>query len=76
MQYAHARLSALARSAAELGLIPDTAHLELLSHDKEGALLRTIGQFPGMLKTAASLREPHRVCRYLEDLARRLSPVL
>ncbi len=69
VQYAHARLSALARSAAELGLIPDTAHLELLSHDKEGALLRTIGQFPGMLKTAASLREPHRVCRYLEDLA-------
>lgn len=69
VQYAHARLSALARSAAELGLIPDTAHLELLGHDKEGALLRTIGQFPGMLKTAASLREPHRVCRYLEDLA-------
>ncbi len=68
VQYAHARLSALARSAAELGLIPDTAHLELLSHDKEGALLRTIGQFPGMLKTAASLREPHRVCRYLEDV--------
>ncbi len=69
VQYAHARLSALARSAAELGLIPDTGHLELLSHDKEGTLLRTIGEFPRVLKTAASLREPHRVCRYLEDLA-------
>ncbi|MGE2815908.1 arginine--tRNA ligase [Mycobacterium heidelbergense] len=69
VQYAHARLSALARNAAELGLIPDTAHLELLSHDKEGALLRTIGEFPRVLNTAASLREPHRVCRYLEDLA-------
>ncbi len=69
VQYAHARLSALARNAAELGLIPDTGHLELLSHDKEGALLRTIGEFPRVLKTAASLREPHRVCRYLEDLA-------
>ena len=69
VQYAHARLSALARNAAELGLIPDTGHLELLSHDKEGALLRSIGEFPGLLKTAASLREPHRVCRYLEDLA-------
>ncbi|SPM41511.1 Arginyl-tRNA synthetase, partial [Mycobacterium numidiamassiliense] len=69
VQYAHARLSALARSAAELGLIPDTCHLELLSHDKEGTLLRTIGEFPRVLKTAASLREPHRVCRYLEDLA-------
>ena len=69
VQYAHARLSALARNAAELGLIPDTDHLELLSHDKEGTLLRTIGEFPRVLETAASLREPHRVCRYLEDLA-------
>jgi len=69
VQYAHARLSALARNAAELGLTADTAHLELLSDDKEGALLRTIGEFPRLLETAASLREPHRVCRYLEDLA-------
>ncbi|MGD1170611.1 arginine--tRNA ligase [Mycobacterium seoulense] len=69
VQYAHARLSALARNAAELGLIPDTGHLELLTHDKEGTLLRSIGEFPRVLKTAAALREPHRVCRYLEDLA-------
>jgi arginyl-tRNA synthetase len=69
VQYAHARLSALARNAAELGLIPDTAHLELLSQDKEGTLIRGLGEFPRVLKAAASLREPHRVCRYLEDLA-------
>ncbi|OBK52534.1 arginine--tRNA ligase [Mycobacterium sp. 1081908.1] len=69
VQYAHARLSALARNAAELGLVPDTTHLELLSHDKEGALLRSIGEFPRVVKTAAALREPHRICRYLEDLA-------
>ncbi|BBX72611.1 arginine--tRNA ligase [Mycobacterium shinjukuense] len=69
VQYAHARLCALARNAAELGLIPDTTHLELLSHGKEGTLLRTLGEFPRVLETAASLREPHRVCRYLEDLA-------
>jgi arginyl-tRNA synthetase len=69
VQYAHARLSALARNAAELGLMPDTSHLELLTHDKEGTLLRTVGEFPRVLKTAAELREPHRVCRYLEDLA-------
>ncbi len=69
VQYAHARLSALARNAAELGLAPDTAHLELLNHDKEGTLLRSLGEFPRVLQTAASLREPHRVCRYLEDLA-------
>ncbi|MBS9535373.1 arginine--tRNA ligase [Mycobacterium sp. M1] len=69
VQYAHARLSALARNAAELGLTADTANLGLLDHDKEGALIRTLGEFPQILKTAASLREPHRVCRYLEDLA-------
>jgi arginyl-tRNA synthetase len=69
VQYAHARLSALARSAAELGLASDTSHLGLLSHDKEGSLIRSIGEFPGILKSAAALREPHRVCRYLEDLA-------
>jgi arginyl-tRNA synthetase len=69
VQYAHARLSALARNAAELGLIADTSHLELLTHEKEGTLIRNIGEFPRVLKTAAELREPHRVSRYLEELA-------
>ena len=69
VQYAHARLSALARNAADLGLQPDTAHLNLLGHDKEGTLIRSIGEFPRVLQAAAALREPHRVCRYLEDLA-------
>ncbi|BBZ32410.1 arginine--tRNA ligase [Mycolicibacterium confluentis] len=69
VQYAHARLSALARNAADLGLSASTEHLELLTHDKEGTLVRSIGEFPRVLKTAADLREPHRICRYLEDLA-------
>ena len=69
VQYAHARLSALARNAAELGLSPSTEHLDLLTHDKEGTLIRNLGEFPRVLKTAAALREPHRVSRYLEDLA-------
>jgi arginyl-tRNA synthetase len=69
VQYAHARLSALARNAAELGLAASTEHLELLVHEKEGVLIRNIGEFPRVLKTAAALREPHRVSRYLEDLA-------
>lgn len=69
VQYAHARLSALARNAADLGLQMDLGHLDLLSHDREATLMRTIGEFPRVLKTAAALREPHRVCRYLEDLA-------
>ncbi len=69
VQYAHARLSSLARNAAELDLIPDTGHLQLLTADKEGVLIRSLGEFPRVLKTAAELREPHRVCRYLENLA-------
>jgi arginyl-tRNA synthetase len=69
VQYAHARLSALARNAAELGIAASTDHLALLTHDKEGTLIRNIGEFPRVLKAAAALREPHRVCRYLEDLA-------
>jgi arginyl-tRNA synthetase len=69
VQYAHARLCALARSAAELGLTPDLTHLEQLSHDKEGTLMRSLGEFPRVLQSAAALREPHRVSRYLEDLA-------
>jgi arginyl-tRNA synthetase len=69
VQYAHARLAALARNAAELGLIPSAEHLELLTHEKEGTLIRNLGEFPRVLKTAAALREPHRVSRYLEDLA-------
>ena len=69
VQYAHARLCALARNAAELGLTPDVAHLAELGHEREGALIRTLGEFPRVLQSAAALREPHRVCRYLEDLA-------
>jgi len=69
VQYAHARLSALARNATELGLVPDTANLDLLTHDREGTLIRNVGEFPRVLKTAAAQREPHRISRYLEDLA-------
>ena len=69
VQYAHARLSALARNAADLGIAADTDQLDLLTHEKEGTLLRNLGEFPRVLKSAAALREPHRVCRYLEDLA-------
>ncbi len=69
VQYAHARLSALSRTAAELGLAASTEHLELLDDDAEGDLIRTIGDFSEIVATAATLREPHRVSRYLETLA-------
>ncbi|UYP20334.1 arginine--tRNA ligase [Rhodococcus sp. Z13] len=69
VQYAHARLSSIARNAADLGLTAEGAHLSLLTHDREGDLIRTLGEYPRVLAKAAELREPHRVARYLEELA-------
>ncbi|GAA1972201.1 arginine--tRNA ligase [Amycolatopsis minnesotensis] len=70
VQYAHARLCSLSRNAADLGIKSDPdADLGLLTHQREGELIRTIGEFPTVLKRAAELREPHRVARYLEGLA-------
>ncbi|TWS23751.1 arginine--tRNA ligase [Tsukamurella sputi] len=69
VQYAHARLSAIARSAAELGIEPSTEHLGLLDNPREGDLVRTLGEFPAVAAGAANLREPHRIARYLEELA-------
>ena len=69
VQYAHARVSSLLRNAAELGLDKGDLHPELLDHDREGDLLGALGEFPRVVSTAAELREPHRVARYLEELA-------
>ena len=73
VQYAHARLSSLMRNAADLGLaVPDKdteLDLDLLTHQREGELIRTVGEYPEVLRRAAELREPHRVARYLEELA-------
>ncbi len=41
----------------------------LLAHEQEGELLRALAEFPRVVASAAELREPHRVARYLEDLA-------
>ncbi|WP_168699508.1 arginine--tRNA ligase [Gordonia paraffinivorans] len=69
VQYAHARMSALARNAADLGVVSSLDHLDLLDDPAEGELIRTLGDFDEVVSTAAALREPHRVCRYLEALA-------
>jgi arginyl-tRNA synthetase len=70
VQYAHARLASLARNAADLGVtVPDAPDFGLLEHPREGDLIRTLGEFPAVVASAAELREPHRVARYLESLA-------
>jgi arginyl-tRNA synthetase len=68
VQYAHARVSSILRNAAELGLAPEP-HAELLTHEKEGDLLRALAEYPRVVQGAADRREPHRVARYLEDTA-------
>ncbi len=69
VQYAHARLASLARSAGELGLSTADPDLGLLVHPREGDLIRTLGEYPRVLASASALREPHRVARFLEELA-------
>jgi arginyl-tRNA synthetase len=70
VQYAHARLASLQRNAADLGVtVPDVPDFGLLEHPREGDLIRTLGEFPAVVASAAELREPHRVARYLESLA-------
>ncbi|EON24539.1 arginyl-tRNA synthetase [Nocardioides sp. CF8] len=68
VQYAHARVASLMRNAADLGVVAQS-HPALLTHEKEGELLRVLAEFPRVVKAAAELREPHRVARYLEELA-------
>jgi arginyl-tRNA synthetase len=71
VQYAHARIASMLRQAGELGI--DFRSMDFdpaeLAHEKESILLGALGEFPSVVASAAELREPHRVARYLEDLA-------
>ncbi len=70
VQYAHARLASLQRNAADLGIKSSSdVDFGLLTLPAEGDLIRTIGEFPEMVRRAADMREPHRIARYLEELA-------
>jgi len=69
VQYAHARIASLLRNATELGIDRGALDPALLHHEREGDLLGALGKFPRVIASAAELREPHRVARYLEELA-------
>lgn len=72
VQYAHARTCNVARLAGEDGVHrEDGFDPALLTHETEAVLLAALGDFPRVVAQAAQLREPHRVARYLEDLAGR-----
>lgn len=70
VQYAHARTQAVGRNAADAGVRrEDGFDASLLTHETESALLAILADYPRVVRQAAELREPHRVARYLEDLA-------
>ncbi|MGH3773392.1 MAG: DALR anticodon-binding domain-containing protein [Pseudonocardiaceae bacterium] len=70
-RYAHARLAALARHAADLGITYDNPQLGLLEHEREGELIRTLAEFPQVVVVASRVAQPRerRLARYLERLA-------
>jgi arginyl-tRNA synthetase len=71
VQYAHARIAAVLRNAADLNISLDLNTLDpsQLTHDRENELLGKLAEFPRIVATAAELRQPHRIARYLEELA-------
>ncbi|KRE26121.1 arginine--tRNA ligase [Agromyces sp. Soil535] len=69
VQYVHARTTQLALNAAASGVDRSSFAPELLTHETESALLGALQEFPRVVAQAAELREPHRVARYLEELA-------
>ena len=71
VQYAHARIAGVLRNAKELNVPYELSDFDpsLLAHDQENELLGALSEFPRIVQGAAELREPHRVARYLEELA-------
>ena len=71
VQYAHARICAVLRNASDVGIKygADLVYPELLVHERERELIGALGEFPRVVAGAAELREPHRVARYVEELA-------
>ncbi|WP_430788299.1 arginine--tRNA ligase [Actinoplanes sp. G11-F43] len=68
VQYAHARICSLLRNAEEKKVARGGEYdPALLSHERERNLLKTLGDFPAVVATAAELREPHRIAVYLEE---------
>jgi len=71
VQYAHARICAVLRNAKDFGIKygADVYKAELLSHERERELIGLLAEFPKVVQGAAEMREPHRVARYVEELA-------
>ena len=71
VQYAHARICAVLRNAKDLGIDYGLEFYspELLVHERERELIGLLAEYPRIVAAAAFARQPHRVSRYIEDLA-------
>jgi arginyl-tRNA synthetase len=72
VQYAHARVASLFRTAAEqrIALPPwDQVDFRPLRLPEEQSLIKRLLQYPGVVASAARAREPHRVAYNLTELA-------
>jgi arginyl-tRNA synthetase len=72
VQYVHARVASLFRTAAEQGIAPppwDQVDFRPLRLPEEQSLIKRLLQYPGVVASAARAREPHRVAYYLTELA-------
>ena len=71
VQYAHARICAVLRNAKELGINYglDFYSPELLTHERERELIGLLAQYPKIVASSALMRQPHRVARYIEEVA-------
>ncbi|HHW61328.1 MAG TPA: arginine--tRNA ligase [Syntrophomonadaceae bacterium] len=72
VQYAHARIQSIFRQADAAGvkLKPlETIDFSVLKEEEELDLLRKMAEFPEEIATAARTLSPHRIARYVLDLA-------
>ena len=71
VQYAHARICAVLRNAKDFGIEygVNSYNPELLVHQQERELIGLLAQYPRIVASAAQMRQPHRVARFIEDLA-------
>ncbi|HEU18965.1 MAG TPA: arginine--tRNA ligase [Deltaproteobacteria bacterium] len=72
VQYAHARISSILRTAQERGYaIPEykDINVNLLNLPEELALIKTIDRFPELVEGSAQALEPHRITFFCNDLA-------
>ena len=72
IQYAHARICSIFRTAEEKGVMWDrSVDLSLLSEEEELAIIQTILAFPEIVEKSAKALEVHRISHYLLDLVSR-----